>query len=140
MCNLCICCCNNQVSRPRFDASSYSSQFIYYLPQVRQLLARCSCCLPSLLLQKQWYLQFNIIVVMETEASQWDSFHVELAMECHAGKRILTSCRVTCWFQHAAAEDCRGHFNIVEGCNAFHVVTLHATSTSAPKALTQSLN
>lgn len=31
----------------------------------------------------------NIIVVMTTKASQWDSFHVELAMECHGGKRFL---------------------------------------------------
>ena len=61
-------------------------------------------------------------------------------MECHAGKKILTSCRVTCWLYQAAAGNSRGHFNIVEGCNAFHVVTLHVTSTSAPKALTLSLN
>lgn len=82
----------------------------------------------------------NIIVVMTTKASQWDSFHVELAMECHGGKKIVTSCRVTCWLYHAAAGNSRGHFNIVEGCNAFHVVTLHVTSTSAPKALTLSLS
>lgn len=77
---------------------------------------------------------------MTTKASQWDSFHVELAMECHGGKKIVTSCRVTCWLYHAAAGNSRGHFNIVEGCNAFHVVTLHVTSTSAPKALTLSLS
>jgi len=82
----------------------------------------------------------NIIVVMTTKASRWDSFHVELAMECHGGKKIVTSCRVTCWLYHAAAGNSRGHFNIVEGCNAFHVVTLHVTSTSAPKALTLSLS
>ena len=96
--------------------------------------------LPLLLRAKQKGFHLKIIVVMTTKASQWDSFHVELAMECHAGKRILTSCRVTCWLNHAAAGNSRGHFNIVEGCNAFHVVTLHVTSTSAPKALTLSLN
>ena len=61
-------------------------------------------------------------------------------MECHAGNKILTSCRVTCWLYLAAAGNSRGHFNIVEGCNAFHVVTLHVPSTSAPKALALSLS
>ena len=121
---------------PSFPRAISSTQFLQFSLAHRWLKPN----LRPLHLSENNVFCTNIIVVMTIKASQWDSFHVELAMECHGGKKIVTSCRVTCWLYHAAAGNSRGHFNIVEGCNAFHVVTLHVTSTSAPKALTLSLS